>query len=62
MANRVWNEFKPQVIGPFDQLSLNMFFDSIIPSMRTSKIQNGRRGLETGLPIGFWVPPSIFSK
>ena len=32
---------KSQVIGPSNQLLLNKFFDSIIPSMRTSKIQNG---------------------
>ena len=35
---------KPSIIGPSDQLSLNKFFDFIIPSMRTSKIQNGRQG------------------
>ena len=39
----VWKQVKPQVIGHFDQLPLNKLFDSIIPSMRTSKIQNGRR-------------------
>ena len=44
MADRVWKEFKPWVIWPSDQLSLNEFFDSIIPSMRTSKIQNDRQG------------------
>ena len=35
------------------QLSPYNFYDSIIPSKRTSKIQNGRRGLEMCLPLGF---------
>ena len=37
--------------------------------MRTSKIQNGqlgpqngRRGLKSGLPQGFWALPSTFAK
>ena len=33
-----------QIIGPPEQLLLNEFFDFIIPSMRTSKIQNGFQG------------------
>ena len=35
-----------QILGywTLNQLSLNKFFDSIIPSMRTLKIQNGRIG------------------
>ena len=41
MADGVWKYVKPYVIGPSDQLLLNKFFDSIIPSMRASKIQNG---------------------
>ena len=44
MADRVPKWVKPQVIGPYNQLLLNKFFDSIIPPMRTSKIQNGRQG------------------
>ena len=28
------------------QILLNKFFDSIIPSMRSSKIQNGRQGAQ----------------
>ena len=44
MADGVRELVKTQVIGPSDQLSLNKFFDSIIPSMRTSKIQNGHQG------------------
>ena len=33
-------------------LEIHKFFDSIIPSMRISKIQNGRQSLESGLPLG----------
>ena len=44
MADRVWKGVQSQVIGPSDQLSLHKFFDSIIPSMKTSKIQNGHQG------------------
>ena len=36
--------FKPQIIGRSYQLSLNKFFYLLIPSMRTSKIQNGHQG------------------
>ena len=43
-----------KLFWPSDHLSQNKFFDSIIPYMRTSKIQNGRRGLERSLPSGFW--------
>ena len=43
MADRVWKEVKPYVIWSSDQLLLNMFFDFLIPSIRTSKIQNGRQ-------------------
>ena len=42
---------KPYVIGPNDQLLLHKFFDLIIPSMRNSKIQNGRQGVPKW-PIG----------
>merc|ERR1712105_485769 len=35
---------RSNLIGPSDQLLLNKFFDSTIPSMRTSKIQNGHQG------------------
>ena len=45
MVDGVWKEVQPYVIGLPDQLSLNKFFDSIIPSMRTSKIKNGRQGV-----------------
>ena len=44
MADGVWKEVYPWVLGRSRQLLLNKFFDSIIPSMRTSKIQNGRQG------------------
>ena len=61
MADGVWK--------PSDQLSLNKFFDLIIPSMKPSKIQNGgrgpqngRQGLKRGLPIEFWALPSTFTK
>ena len=43
-----------QFIGPSDQLSLNNFFDFIIPFMRTSKIQHGQRDQERGLSLSFW--------
>jgi len=49
-------------VKPSDQLSLNKFFDSMIPSVITSKIQNGhqgsengRQGLEMGLLLDFWA-------
>ena len=32
------------IIKPSNQLLLKKFFDSIIPSMKTSKIQNGHQG------------------
>ena len=47
-----------QTFGPSNQLSLNKIFDSIIPSMRTSKIQNGHQGASkwpTG--SGKWSTP-----
>ena len=44
MADGVRKYVKPYVIGHSDQLLQNKFFDSIIPSMRTSKIQNGHQG------------------
>ena len=44
MADGVQKYVKPYVIGHSDQLLQNKFFDSIIPSMRTCKIQNGRQG------------------
>ena len=47
-------------MGHSSQLSQNKFLDLIIPSMRTSKIKNGRqgaqngqRGLERGLSLVF---------
>ena len=59
----------PNIIEPPEQLSLNNFFDSIIPSVRTLKIQNGRKGyqngrqgLEGGLPLGFWALLSTFAE
>ena len=56
MADRVW-----KVIEPSDQLSLNKFFDSIIPSMRISIIQNGSQEApkwSTGYGKGF--SPKVF--
>ena len=51
------------------QLSQNKFFDSIIPSTRTLKTQNGHHapqnglwGLEMGVPLGFWALLSTFAK
>ena len=60
MANRVWKGVQPEVIGHFEALLLNKFFDPSTPSMRNiespakSKMavrgpQNGRGGLEKGL-------------
>ena len=40
LVAEVWKKVKQNVIG---QLSINKFFDSIISSSRTSKIQNGRQ-------------------
>ena len=42
--NIVIHEPAAKPIGPSYQLSPNKFFDSIIPSKRTSRIQNGRQG------------------
>ena len=69
MADGVWREVKLFVIGTSDQLLLNKFSDSIIPSMRASKIKNGcqgpkngRWGLEKGLLLYFWALLSTFPK
>ena len=43
IAERVWKEVQPYFIEPSDQLLLNKFSDSIIPSMRASKIQKGHQ-------------------
>ena len=48
MAEKFRKYVKPKVTGPSDQLSLNQFFDFTIPSMRTSKIQNGHQGASKG--------------
>merc|ERR1712212_1110690 len=60
MADGVWKYVKPYVIEPSDQLLLNKFFDLIIPSMRTSKIQNGHQGASKW-PAGSceWSTPRI---
>ena len=60
MADRVQKQVKPQVIGPSNQLSQNTFFDSIIPSMRTSKRPPG--GLK--MADGVWkvVYPQVFGR
>ena len=44
MADGVWKVVYPYVFGHSRQLSQNKFFDSVIPSVRTSKIQNGHQG------------------
>ena len=54
MANGVPKYVKPYVIQHSDQLLQNEIFDLIIPS--------GQRGLESGLPLGFWAPPSTLAK
>ena len=41
MADRVWKGVYPQVYGRSRQLSLNKFFDQIIPSLR--KVDNGEK-------------------
>ena len=37
MAEVVWKGVQPQVIGHYEQLSLNRFLDSGIPSMRKGR-------------------------
>ena len=37
------------------------FFDLIIPTMKSSIIQNGRLGLERGQILGFWTLQSMAS-
>ena len=51
MADGVWKGAYPQVLERSRQLSLNKFLDSTIPSMKTSKIQNGGQGAPKW-PIG----------
>ena len=66
MADGVWKGVLPLVIGHSEQLLLNRFFNLRTPSMRNmeppanSKMaakgpQNGRRGLERGLTLGYWL-------
>ena len=57
-----------QSLGYWTLRSLKKFFYLIIPSMRTSKIQedhqgpqNGQWGLARGQPIGFWALLSTFA-
>ena len=64
MANMIWKMVKPKVIGPPEQLLQNKCFDSIIPYMRTSKIQNDHQwaskwmtGSERDVSLGFWAFP-----
>ena len=49
-----------KLIGPFDQLSLNKFFDSFTISMTTSKIQNGHEGAQKWSNPWFLGAPVIF--
>ena len=64
MADGVWKGFNYRLFSK--QLSLNKFFDPSTPSMRNiespakSKMaargsQNGGRGLERGLSLGYWA-------
>ena len=67
MANGIWKGDQPYlVIGRFEPLLLNNFFDPSIPSMRNieppakSKMAargppNGQRGLERGPILGYWA-------
>ena len=63
------NRSNLRLLDPPNNFRKISFFDSIIPSMRTSEIQNGcqgsqngQRGLEGGLPLGLWVLPSTLAK
>ena len=59
MADWVRKWVKSQVIGP-SELLLNMFFDLIIPSMRTSKIQNGhQKASKWPTGSGKWSTPKF---
>ena len=62
MADGVWKGVYPLGFGRSRQLLLNKFADSIIPTMRASKIQNGRQGLQRGGPLGFGALPSDAEK
>ena len=67
MANRVWKGVLSQVIGRFEQLSLNRIFDVSTPCMRNVEPpakfqmaargpQDGQLGLERrGLILGYWA-------
>ena len=44
MAKKVWKGLYPQDFEHPCKLSLNKFFDSIIPSIKTSKIENDCKG------------------
>ena len=57
-----WIANRTYVIGVSNQLLLKEFFDSIVPSMRTLKINNGQLGLEMSLPLCFCMLPSNFAK
>ena len=49
--------YLPLDFGHSKQLSLNKFFDPITPSLLVGDDPwvSGRRGLERGVPLGFWV-------
>ena len=50
MADGVWKGVQPQVIGHFEPLSLNKFFDPSTPSMR--KGRDGEKKLQDSLDRG----------
>ena len=55
-----WSD--PRLLDPPNNFCINFFFDLIIPSMRTSKIQNGHQGAQkwtTGSQKGSTDPPSV---
>ena len=72
MADGVWKVFYPQIFGHSRQLSLNKFFDLSTPYFDQSEAskykmaargpQNGRRGLERGLTLGYWPFRATFAK
>ena len=55
MADGVWKGVEPQVIGQFEPLSLNKFFDPSTPSMRKGcdgeKMENGKSGKQAGAEL-----------
>ena len=72
MAYGVWKGVQSLVIGRYDQLSLNKFFDPSTPFFDQSEAskskmaakgpQNSQRGLERGPTLGYWPFRITFAK